>query len=160
MFSLFYGLWKYVFAKDEFRVLILGVDRAGKTVAASSQPSYIYFPFWTRNWWYLPVHNVSGTVAIDFAGEVEIDISQGGRTSAWPCRSNSWAQHWPHRRRKGKTCFLGSRWSGKNVYVRSSKVSLLLPWHHPTIVDIWVLSVWCYIRVSNAWEMHVIKSNC
>lgn len=31
MFSLFYGLWKYVFAKDEFRVLILGVDRAGKT---------------------------------------------------------------------------------------------------------------------------------
>lgn len=42
MFSLFYGLWKYVFAKDEFRVLILGVDRAGKTVAASFQPSYIY----------------------------------------------------------------------------------------------------------------------
>ncbi|NP_001127754.1 uncharacterized protein LOC100174971 [Zea mays] len=31
MFSLFYGLWKYVFAKDEFRVLILVVDRAGKT---------------------------------------------------------------------------------------------------------------------------------
>lgn len=28
---MFYGLWKYVFAKDEFRVLILGVDRAGKT---------------------------------------------------------------------------------------------------------------------------------
>lgn len=31
MFSLFYGLWKYVFNKDEFRVLILGVDKAGKT---------------------------------------------------------------------------------------------------------------------------------
>ncbi|KAF8728888.1 hypothetical protein HU200_018183 [Digitaria exilis] len=31
MFSLFYGLWKYVFTKDEFRVLILGVDKAGKT---------------------------------------------------------------------------------------------------------------------------------
>ena len=35
MFSLFYGLWKYVFTKDEFRVLILGVDKAGKTVIAS-----------------------------------------------------------------------------------------------------------------------------
>ncbi|KAL6594056.1 hypothetical protein ACP70R_048957 [Stipagrostis hirtigluma subsp. patula] len=31
MFSLFYGLWKYMFNKDEFRVLILGVDKAGKT---------------------------------------------------------------------------------------------------------------------------------
>ncbi|CAN6300658.1 unnamed protein product [Urochloa humidicola] len=31
MFSLFYGLWKYVFTKDEYRVLILGVDKAGKT---------------------------------------------------------------------------------------------------------------------------------
>ncbi|KAJ1296850.1 hypothetical protein BS78_01G333800 [Paspalum vaginatum] len=31
MFSLFYGLWKYVFTKDELRVLILGVDKAGKT---------------------------------------------------------------------------------------------------------------------------------
>jgi len=41
MFSLFYGLWKYVFTKDEFRVLILGVDKAGKTVVALS----IYFPF-------------------------------------------------------------------------------------------------------------------
>lgn len=32
MFSLFYGLWKYMFNKDELRVLILGVDKAGKTV--------------------------------------------------------------------------------------------------------------------------------
>jgi hypothetical protein len=34
MFSLFYGLWKYMFNKDELRVLILGVDKAGKTVIA------------------------------------------------------------------------------------------------------------------------------
>lgn len=32
MFSLFYGLWKYVFSKTEFHVLILGIDKAGKTV--------------------------------------------------------------------------------------------------------------------------------
>ncbi|KAK8916110.1 hypothetical protein KSP39_PZI022291 [Platanthera zijinensis] len=31
MFSLFYGLWKYVFSKIEFHVLILGVHKAGKT---------------------------------------------------------------------------------------------------------------------------------
>jgi ADP-ribosylation factor related protein 1 len=35
MFSLFYGLWKYVFTKDEFHVLILGVDKAGKTVISA-----------------------------------------------------------------------------------------------------------------------------
>ncbi|XP_052147735.1 uncharacterized protein LOC127766663 isoform X1 [Oryza glaberrima] len=31
MFSLAYGLWKYIFNKTEFHVLILGVDKAGKT---------------------------------------------------------------------------------------------------------------------------------
>ncbi|URE02655.1 ADP-ribosylation factor-related protein [Musa troglodytarum] len=31
MFSLFYGLWNYMFSKTEFHVLILGVDKAGKT---------------------------------------------------------------------------------------------------------------------------------
>lgn len=31
MFSLFYGLWKYMFKRDEFYVLILGLDNAGKT---------------------------------------------------------------------------------------------------------------------------------
>ncbi|CAA0832819.1 GTP-binding protein 1 [Striga hermonthica] len=31
MFSLFYGLWKYMLSKVEFHVLILGIDKAGKT---------------------------------------------------------------------------------------------------------------------------------
>ncbi|XP_072990365.1 uncharacterized protein [Typha latifolia] len=31
MFSLFYGFWKYMFSKTEFHVLILGIDKAGKT---------------------------------------------------------------------------------------------------------------------------------
>ncbi|CAA2981577.1 ADP-ribosylation factor-related protein 1-like [Olea europaea var. sylvestris] len=31
MFSLFYGLWKRIFTKIEFHVLILGIDKAGKT---------------------------------------------------------------------------------------------------------------------------------
>lgn len=32
MFSLLFGLWKYLFAKAEYHVLILGIDKAGKTV--------------------------------------------------------------------------------------------------------------------------------
>lgn len=31
MFSLFYGLWKYLFKKEHYFVLILGLDNAGKT---------------------------------------------------------------------------------------------------------------------------------
>ncbi|KAJ4847450.1 hypothetical protein Tsubulata_042102 [Turnera subulata] len=31
MFSLFYGLWKYIFSETQFRVLILGIDKSGKT---------------------------------------------------------------------------------------------------------------------------------
>ncbi|GBG66233.1 hypothetical protein CBR_g57836 [Chara braunii] len=31
MFSLLFGLWKYMFSKSEFHVLILGIDKAGKT---------------------------------------------------------------------------------------------------------------------------------
>ncbi|GAB2265221.1 hypothetical protein Dimus_000289 [Dionaea muscipula] len=31
MFSLIYGLWRYIFSKTEFHILILGIDKAGKT---------------------------------------------------------------------------------------------------------------------------------
>ncbi|KAJ4772209.1 ADP-ribosylation factor-related protein 1 [Rhynchospora pubera] len=31
MFSLFYGLWKYMFSKTEFHLLILGIHQSGKT---------------------------------------------------------------------------------------------------------------------------------
>lgn len=33
MFGLLYGFWQYMFKKTEFYVLILGLDRAGKTVS-------------------------------------------------------------------------------------------------------------------------------
>nr|KAJ0200759.1 hypothetical protein LSAT_V11C600311120 [Lactuca sativa] len=35
MFSLFYGLWKYLVSKTEFHVLILGIDKDGKTIIIS-----------------------------------------------------------------------------------------------------------------------------
>ncbi|KAK4749704.1 hypothetical protein SAY87_027153 [Trapa incisa] len=31
MFSLFYGLWKYMYSKKEFHVLVLGIEKSGKT---------------------------------------------------------------------------------------------------------------------------------
>ncbi|CAK9254227.1 unnamed protein product, partial [Sphagnum jensenii] len=31
MFSLLYGLWKYLFQRDQYFVLLLGLDNAGKT---------------------------------------------------------------------------------------------------------------------------------
>lgn len=31
MFSLLYGFWRYLFQKDEYYILILGLDNAGKT---------------------------------------------------------------------------------------------------------------------------------
>ena len=35
MFALFSGLWKYLFQKDEYCILILGLDNAGKSVSLS-----------------------------------------------------------------------------------------------------------------------------
>lgn len=44
MFSLMAGLWSYMFSKTEFHVLILGIDKAGKTVMFFS---FDPFPFVT-----------------------------------------------------------------------------------------------------------------
>ncbi|XP_072978807.1 uncharacterized protein [Typha angustifolia] len=40
MFSLFYGLWKHLFSKTEFHVLILGIDKAGKTTLLEKLKSF------------------------------------------------------------------------------------------------------------------------
>ncbi|PIK40829.1 putative ADP-ribosylation factor-related protein 1 [Apostichopus japonicus] len=50
MFSLLYGLWKYLFRKDEFFVLIIGLDNAGKTTFLEKtqitfNPDYKGMPF-------------------------------------------------------------------------------------------------------------------
>ena len=45
MFTLLSGLWKYVFQKDEYFVLILGLDNAGKTVTVF----FFIFEFYVCN---------------------------------------------------------------------------------------------------------------
>lgn len=49
MFSLLYGLWEYVWRKEELRILILGLDKAGKTsllekLKVYSQWRWLYGP--------------------------------------------------------------------------------------------------------------------
>lgn len=36
MFSLLFGLWRYLFSKAEYHILILGIDKAGKTVSVGA----------------------------------------------------------------------------------------------------------------------------
>lgn len=41
MYTLLHGLYKYFVQKDEFCVLILGLDNAGKTVSSTSVLSFV-----------------------------------------------------------------------------------------------------------------------
>lgn len=41
MFALLSGLWKYLFQKDEYCILILGLDNAGKSVSVLSDFVFI-----------------------------------------------------------------------------------------------------------------------
>lgn len=47
MYSLLYGFYKYMIQKDEYCVLILGLDNAGKTVSNNKlyeyPPKYLIF---------------------------------------------------------------------------------------------------------------------
>ena len=44
MFTLLQGLWKYFFRKDEYYVVILGLDNAGKTVNYCREPVWSVLP--------------------------------------------------------------------------------------------------------------------
>ncbi|CAM8966821.1 unnamed protein product [Rhodiola kirilowii] len=65
MFSLFYGLWKYAFSKTEFHVLILGIDKAGKTTLLEKLKAFF------SNLEGLPPDRIVPTVGLNI-GRVEI----------------------------------------------------------------------------------------
>lgn len=69
MFSLFYGLWKYVFSKTEFHVLILGIDKAGKTTLLEKLKSQY------SNLEGLPPDRIVPTVGLNI-GRVEVSNSK------------------------------------------------------------------------------------
>lgn len=45
MYTLLSGLYKYMFQKDEYCILILGLDNAGKTVGACSLTNSLSLPY-------------------------------------------------------------------------------------------------------------------
>lgn len=45
MYTLLSGLYKYMFQKDEYCILILGLDNAGKTVGACSLTNSHFLPY-------------------------------------------------------------------------------------------------------------------
>lgn len=65
MFSLFYGLWKYIFKRDEFYVLILGLDNAGKTTFL--EQTKIKF---NRNYKGVNLNKITTTVGLNI-GKIE-----------------------------------------------------------------------------------------
>ncbi|KAK9178767.1 hypothetical protein WN943_027960 [Citrus x changshan-huyou] len=69
MFSLFYGLWKYIFTKTEFHVLILGIDKAGKTTLLEKLKS-VY-----SNVEGLPPDRIVPTVGLNI-GRIEVSNSK------------------------------------------------------------------------------------
>lgn len=66
MFSLLYGLWKYLFRKDEFFVLIIGLDNAGKTTFL--EKTQITF---NKDYKGMPFDKITTTVGLNM-GKVEI----------------------------------------------------------------------------------------
>lgn len=74
MYTLFRGLWKYISQIDEYSIVILGLDGAGKTTYL--EQTKIKF---VKNYKPLPLQNVTTTVGLNI-GEVVVD---GIRLKFW-----------------------------------------------------------------------------
>lgn len=66
MFTLLYGLWKYLFQKDEYYVLILGLDNAGKTTYLEKTKT-----IFTKNYKELQPNKITTTVGLNI-GRIHI----------------------------------------------------------------------------------------
>jgi hypothetical protein len=120
MFSLFYGLWKYIFSKTEFHVLILGIDKAGKTVMllfaslvefmlSFTNLSSLHLCIAARKFTYCQWFVCE---FVDIAGEIEVSALELGRPPSWSNYSHCWTKYWSYWSGKFKTGVLGSRRSG------------------------------------------------
>lgn len=98
MFTLVHGFYKYVKQKDEYCVLILGLDNAGKTVS---------------KWGLIlsAILNLSPPADLLGASEDETDPEVRGDESQ-EHNDDSRTQHWPNRRPGHSIELLGSRWPG------------------------------------------------
>ena len=60
MFSLFHGLWKYAFEKDEYCVLILGLEKSGKTTFLEQTRTQ-----YCKNYTGIPLDKIIPTVGLN-----------------------------------------------------------------------------------------------
>ncbi|XP_035668134.1 ADP-ribosylation factor-related protein 1-like [Branchiostoma floridae] len=66
MFTLLHGLWKYLFQRDEYCILILGLDNAGKTTFL--EQTKIQF---TRNYKGMNLNKITSTVGLN-VGKIDV----------------------------------------------------------------------------------------
>lgn len=119
MFSLVYGLWKHIFTKMEFHVLILGIDKAGKTVIfltitfeKSRMPMLFFFFFFGAKL----LFELLQQWITDIAGKVEVTVLEHGSSSSRQNCSHCGTQHWSCWSFEYKTCILGPGRSGTQVW--------------------------------------------
>lgn len=67
MFSLLYGLWKYYFKREEYFVLILGLDNAGKTTFLEQSKTRI-----NKNYKGVNLNKITATVGLNI-GRIDTD---------------------------------------------------------------------------------------
>lgn len=66
MYTLFSGLWKYMFQKDEYNVLILGLDNAGKTTYLEQTKMKF-----SKNYQGMNLHKITTTVGLNI-GKIDL----------------------------------------------------------------------------------------
>lgn len=74
MFSLIHGLWKYFWRKDEYCILLLGLDNAGKSTFLEKTRSRFDKSYAARN-----LNRITSTVGLN-VGSIE---TQGVRILFW-----------------------------------------------------------------------------
>lgn len=99
MYTLLHGFYKYMVEKDEYCVLILGLDDAGKTVS--------FLKWCNSHQWCAKIQDFLW-IWLDLFGGGENETHQKlQRTQSKAYNNNSWSEHWSNRYIWNSFKFLG-----------------------------------------------------